>query len=69
MQRLAQVRRFVMPVNVNHLVSEVDVEAEPDPQPSQHEAVTPWQEVERVRAAQAQLLEDWLRTRAEGFDD
>ena len=58
-----------MPVSVEHLSSEVNVEAESTPKPPQGEAATPWQEAERLRAAQAQLLEDRLRTRAEGFDD
>ncbi|WP_224242768.1 hypothetical protein [Hyalangium gracile] len=58
-----------MAVNVENLTSEVVPEAEPGQQPSGSEPSTPWQEVERVKAALARLAEDRLRTRAEGFDD
>jgi hypothetical protein len=56
-----------MPVHVDEITSEVNVEAEP--LPSQTLPTMPWQEVDRLRQAQSCLRRDSARTRAEGFDD
>lgn len=68
--RVRLARRLDMPVNVDHLSSDLMPEAEPGQQPpSGGPASAGWEAVERLRAAQARLMEDRLRTRAEGFDD
>jgi hypothetical protein len=56
-----------MPVNVDEITSDVTAEAEPE-SPMTGET-TSWQEVERLRAAQAQIACDQRRTAAEGYDD
>jgi hypothetical protein len=59
-----------MSVTVGRLTSEVAAK----PSPKRGEEVksappSPQRELERLRAAQARLRRDALRTRAEGFDD
>ena len=59
-----------MSVTVGRLTSEVV--ATPSPKPgteARPAAQPPERELERLRAAQARLRRDALRTRAEGFDD
>ena len=61
-----------MSVTVGRLTSEVV--AKPSPKPggeakSGGEPKSQQRELERLRAAQARLRRDALRTRAEGFDD
>lgn len=58
-----------MPVHVDHMTSQVDVEAD---SPSKSRAATPSDgapTTQRLRAARARLAELDARTRAERFDD
>jgi hypothetical protein len=57
-----------MPVNVGSVQSEVSVEEERQQGGAAYSQAS-WEELERVRSAQARLRTDRLRTAAEGFDD
>jgi len=54
-------------------IDRVQTEVVPTPEPPAADtplpAVSPWVEIDRARAALANLLRDQSRTRAEGFDD
>lgn len=56
-----------MPIHIDEITSEVTAEAEPQTQPTGESPS--WQEVERLRAAQALIACDQWRTAAEGYDD
>jgi hypothetical protein len=56
-----------MAVHVDRVIS--DVTAEPEPAPEGKGDSTPWEELDRWRAWQAQSVRDRFRTCAEGFDD
>jgi len=57
-----------MPVHIGEVVSEVSTEAPTAPAP-QASGAAPDDLVERLRAAQLQLIADRRRTAAEGYDD
>ncbi len=56
-----------MAVHVDEMVSDVTAEAAPQAAPA-GESVK-WQELERLREANAQMTRDRRRTEAEGYDD
>jgi len=59
------------PVEIGELVVEASAapaEGAGEPPAEQDRVAVEWEEVERVRRAEAQLVRDRLRTRAEGFD-
>jgi hypothetical protein len=56
-----------MAIHVDNAVSEVVPEAEP--QAEQGGASPPWEEAERISAANARAAMERARTSAEGFDD
>jgi hypothetical protein len=58
----------VSPVAVNELTTEVHTEERPTPAAAPVEPGPPWEELERVRRAHAELARDRARTRAEGQD-
>ncbi len=55
-----------MPVHIGEVISEVSTEAATPPAPL---ASAPDETVERIRAAQLQMIADRRRTAAEGYDD
>ena len=56
-----------MAVHIDEMVSEVTAEGD-SPASGASEPVQ-WEEQARIRASQAQLARDRLRTAAEGYDD
>ncbi len=57
-----------MAIQVDELVSDVSVEPDPAPGPTSGPAPE-WATLARAREQRRRLLEDALRTAAEGFDD
>jgi hypothetical protein len=57
-----------MPVHVDEMVSEVSAETAA-PEPAMNQQLVPWQELERLRAAHAELARERRRTEAQGYDD
>jgi hypothetical protein len=58
----------IMPVHVDEMVSEVSAETG-SPAPASNQQMVPWQELERLREAQAELAYERRRTEANGYDD